>query len=114
MPDGKGPPLVPLSTPWVAKHLRASVTWVEVSCGNRPRTCATAPDTCGVAIEVPEIETIEVSDEDQAAVMPDPGAYMSRHGPSFEKSEVWSWLVVDPIVRASGALAGETLHASAP
>src|SRR5690349_15575330 len=46
--------------------------------GLRDRSTAAAPVTCGVAIEVPEIVLVPVS---QSEVMPTPGANRSRHEP---------------------------------
>ena len=44
--------------------------------------------------------------------MPDPGAKISTHLPSFEKPAGTSPIVVAPTVIALGALAGERVHAS--
>ena len=61
---------------------------------------------------MPDIVQVAVLDEAQAAVMLDPGANRSRHGPTFEKDDTRSRLVVEPTVIASGAEAGDREHAS--
>ncbi len=82
---------------------------------------ATAPVTCGVAIEVPDAVTYEaptgsprVVPAARAAVMSWPGATMSGltakspiRGPRLEKSLRASCLVVLPTVSAESAMPGE-------
>jgi len=108
VPDG-----MPEITPGVAWHLSASVMVSAVTSGKRPRSWATAPVTCGHAIDVPLIVHLALSLPAQAPMIEDPGAQISTHGPQLEKVERESLLVVEPTVRASTALAGELKHASA-
>ena len=68
---------------------------------------ATAPATCGVAIEVPLIDLVAVSEVAHAALMPEPGAWMLTQRPWLEKLDLESLEVVEPTVMASGAPAGE-------
>jgi hypothetical protein len=62
---------------------------------------------------VPLIVLVAVLLVDQADVMLEPGAKMSRHVPKFENEERASLLVVEPTVFAAAARAGEELHAFA-
>ena len=74
---------------------------------------AATPATCGEAIEVPLSVAVAVLELNQAERMPEPGAKISRHVPKFEKDERASVLVVEPVVIAFAARAGEELHAFA-
>ena len=65
----------------VAMHEIISLTRVVSRSGRRLRSCATAPETCGQAIEVPEMVLIAVSLVGHAAVIELPGAYTSTHVP---------------------------------
>ena len=56
---------------------------------------------------VPEIVVVSESQPTHAAVMPEPGAWISTHVPWFEKPDLASLEVVDPTVIASGVEAGE-------
>ena len=75
--------------------------------GLNDKYSAAAPATCGLAIDVPLSVAVEVLLGMYAEKMLDPGAKMSRHVPKFEKLERASVLVVDPVVRAFTARAGE-------
>jgi hypothetical protein len=65
-----------------------------------------------VAIDVPLIVLVAVSDPIQAEVIATPGAKMSRHLPTLENVALASDLSVAPTVIASGVRAGETVQAS--
>ena len=54
---------------------------------------------------------VAVFDVYQAERIPEPGAKMSRHVPKFEKEERASDVVVEPVVIAFTARAGEELQA---
>jgi hypothetical protein len=56
---------------------------------------------------------VAVSELNQAERIPEPGAKMSRHVPKFEKDDRASVVVVEPVVIALAARAGELPHASA-
>ena len=45
------------------------------------RSCAAAPATCGVAIDVPDLSSTALSEEETAAAMSEPGAKTSTHRP---------------------------------
>ena len=63
-----------------AEETRADLSCSPVSSGWAPLRIAAAPATCGVAMEVPFIETYEPSPPDcceRAATMPTPGAVRS-------------------------------------
>jgi hypothetical protein len=62
---------------------------------------------------VPLIVFVAVLLPIQSDVMFTPGAWMSTHGPQFEKEAKKSLLAVAATVIAVGALAGEAVHASA-
>ena len=66
-----------------------------------------------MAIDVPLIVFVAVSDVDQDEVMLEPGANRSTHVPKFENDERASLLVVEPTVVAEATRAGELLHAFA-
>lgn len=99
--------LRPLITPSVAEHSRNSVTSFELRLGLAARMIAVAPATCGQAIEVPEMVLVAVVLVGHAALMLDPGAWMSTQEPQFEKLDLASLLMVEPTVIALGADAGE-------
>src|ERR1051325_7757061 len=72
---------------------------------------AATPATCGEAIEVPLNVAVAVSELNQDDRIPEPGAKMSRHVPKFENEERASLVVVEPVVIAFAAGAGEEFHA---
>ena len=76
------------------------------------RSWATAPATCGAAIDVPLNKALLVSLEAVAPRMPDPGACRSTQAPWFEKEDFASADVVEPTVIASAADAGDLVQAS--
>ena len=49
---------------------------------------ATAPVTCGAAMEVPDMVRLAVDDEVPADVMYDPGAKISTHAPGLYRALV--------------------------
>lgn len=102
----------PEMTSCVAMHVRTSSTRRGLIVVCLPTSSATAPATCGVAIDVPEIVRVALSELVHAAVIELPGAWMSTHEPWLEKEDLASLLVVDPTVMASGADAGLLLQAS--
>ena len=63
-------------------------------------------------MDVPDIVSVEESEVIPADKMEDPGEYMFTHDPKFEKEERPSELVVDPMVNALGADAGDLVQAS--
>jgi hypothetical protein len=91
----------------VALLISACVTVAGEAPGFVCRYRAIPPAVCGVAIEVPLIVFVAVSLVDQAEVMLEPGAKMSRHEPKLENEERASLLVVDPTVTALATRAGE-------
>jgi hypothetical protein len=64
-------------------------------------------------MEVPLIVAVAVLDVAQAEVIPEPGAKMSRQVPKFENDDLASVEVVEPVVIAFAARAGDELHAFA-
>ena len=52
-------------------------------------------------------DAVDVSESVVAAVIDDPGAWMSTHAPWLENDDLASVRVVEPTVIASGADAGE-------
>ena len=105
----EGMPLIALV---VAMHRTVCVAHSAVREGKRPRSCATAPVTCGAAIDVPDLLQVAVLVSEHAACMELPGASTSTHGPRLEKPERPSEKVVEPTVNACGAEAGDSAHAS--
>ena len=99
-------------TPSVAAVRSAVVTCVTVAVGLSPLYIATAPATCGEAIEVPWIVRVEVFDVIQPAVISVPGALISTHGPKFVNEARPSPPFVAPTAMALGADAGDFVHAS--
>jgi len=97
----------------VERQTMAVDTSAGVRSGYIARICEATPETCGQAIDVPEMVLICESERTHAAVIWEPGAWMSTHGPWFEKLLLASLLVVAPTVSAKGAEAGEKLQASA-
>jgi len=65
----------------VATSRTRSATWLGVRFGSCCNNNATAPATCGHAIDVPLIIALLVSDDTAAEVIDDPGAKMSRQVP---------------------------------
>ena len=63
-----------------AKQTIASDTSAGVSAGFMARICMATPATCGHAIEVPESAVVDEVLVDHAAVILEPGAWMSTHG----------------------------------
>ena len=64
-------------------------------------------------MDVPLRVAVAVSELNHADSIPEPGAKISRHVPKFEKEDRASVVVVEPVVIALAARAGEKLHASA-
>jgi len=90
------------------------VTWPNVasdsSCDAEEfvlRYRATAPATCGDAMDVPLIVFVAVLEFFQADVIPDPGAKISTQVPKFEYEARASLDVVAPTVIAALTRAGE-------
>src|SRR5688572_20552717 len=73
---------------------------------------AAAPATCGLAIEVPEIDWVALSLPMLAPRMLTPGAKMSTQEPKFENEARLSASSLAATVMADGSLAGDVLHAS--
>ena len=71
-----------------------------------------APATWGVAIDVPEMVVIALSELTHAAVIALPGAHMSTQGPWLEKEDLASDDVDEATVIAVGSDAGEAVQAS--
>jgi hypothetical protein len=64
-------------------------------------------------MDVPLSVAVAVSELNHADRIDEPGAKISRHVPKFEKEDRASVLVVEPVVIALAARAGELPHASA-
>ena len=77
-----------VSTSRVAMQFNALTTSTESKFGRSARMSATAPDTSGVAIEVPLIVLVIVSESDHAAVILLPGAKILTQAPQFEKLDL--------------------------
>ena len=105
---------VAVSNPAVAIASTRSLTAVALSVGAAPSSRAQMPATCGHAIDVPQSATARVREPIHADTMFTPGANTSTHGPKLENEATWSAVVEAPTVRASGADAGERVHASVP
>jgi len=90
----------------VARHVSAAATSSGEKFGCFARRSAAAPATCGHAIDVPDLVPVDVSESVVAAVIDDPGAWMSTHDPWLENDDSASVRVVEPTVIASGADAG--------
>ena len=73
---------------------------------------AATPATCGEAIEVPLNVAVAVSELKYDDRIPEPGAKMSTHVPKFENEERASLVVVEPVVMALAARAGDCVQAS--
>ena len=95
------------TTPEVALPVSVAATVAGAAPGVPCSTSAAAPVTCGVAIEVPLIVLVAVSDVSHEDVMFWPGAKMSTQVPKFENEARASVLVVAPTVIALGSLDGE-------
>jgi len=96
----------------VERQERAVVTSAGVMLFLSAIIWAATPATCGQAIDVPEMVLVSESEPVQAAVMPEPGAWMSTHVPLLLNPLFSSSLVVEPTVMALGVDAGEYWHAS--
>jgi len=83
--------------------------WLGFDCSRS----ATAPATCGHAIDVPDILVDPVFDPAEADLIEDPGAKMLLHRPKLLKPDRAFLLVDDATVIAVGTKAGEKLQASA-
>ena len=77
------------------------------------KNTAAAPETWGVAIDVPLMVFVAVALVFHADVMPTPGALMSTQEPKFENDARASLVAVAPTVSAAGVRAGDVLHALA-
>ena len=109
-----GVPLgTPLRMPDVALPVSAERTCAGVAPGFCWRYNATAPVTCGVAIDVPLMVFVAVLLPIHADVMPTPGALMCTQLPKFEKNANRSEMSVAPTVMPFGTLDGDDWHASA-
>jgi len=93
--------------PIVATHRIISATFAELNAGLRALSCATAPATCGAAIEVPWYATYEESLRELNEGTSVPGARRSMHRPRLEYDASLSSEFVAPTVIACGARAGE-------
>ena len=93
--------------PMVARHTIISATFDELSAGLRALSCATAPATCGAAIEVPWYATYAESLRELREGISVPGARTSTQRPRLEYDASLSPDVVAPTVIARGARAGE-------
>ena len=71
----------PVMESGVDKQTRLVATWAGVSEGMAVSMRATAPETCGQAIEVPEIVLVALSEVAHAALIDEPGAWMSTQLP---------------------------------
>src|SRR6185436_1088378 len=89
---------MPVSTPVVARAFSSAITWAGVHVGCSWKTRAPAPVACGVAIEVPLMVLVAVSEVFQVEVMDDPGAKVSTQVPKLENDERASEVVVEPMV----------------
>jgi hypothetical protein len=96
----------------VAMHSRYCSTMSTDQLGCSDMICATMPATCGHAIDVPDMVPMAVEDSAMAAVIDEPGAAMSTHGPQLEKPDRESRDVIDATVIARGSDAGDLVHAS--
>src|SRR5262249_8322968 len=109
-----GDPLpAPVTRSGVAELTMALLTVGGVAVGWLSRYNAATPATCGVAIDVPLIVLVAVSDVFHADVMLDPGAKTSTHVPKFENDARASVFVVAPTTSASATRDGEPPHALA-
>ena len=95
------------TVPVVAIHAITWLTREALNSGRAARSCATAPATCGHAIEVPEMVEVSESLPLHAAVTLEPGANMSTQDPKLLKLLMESPALVEPTVMASGADPGE-------
>ena len=93
--------------PRVAALFTAVAVAEGLEAGFCSRYNATAPATCGDAIDVPDIEAIADGDEMPADVMDCPGANKSTHVPQFENDAFASIKLDAATVIALTALAGE-------
>lgn len=100
------------TTPTVALSVTAEATPDGLSVGLIVSKAATAPETCGAAIDVPLMVLVAVFEVLQAEVMDEPGAKMSTQVPKFEYEARASVEVVAATVKALGARAGDVVQAS--
>lgn len=115
-PDPKFPlGFVTLPDRAVASNLVSTSDTVGIVCPLRENSSeeiiAAAPETCGQAIEVPEIDFVSVSLFFHADRMWLPGANRSRQGPTLLKPDLLSSAAVEPTVMALGTCAGLDPHA---
>src|SRR5258708_27264117 len=100
-------------TPVVAFAVSAFMACAGVAEGFDCKYNATAPATCGVAIEVPLIVFVAVLLPIHADVMFTPGALIFTQLPKLEKYANASLMSVAPTVMALGVLDGDSLQALA-
>src|SRR5829696_4276316 len=99
--------------PFVLLDARKPWTTAGVAPALSSRKRAMAPETCGVAVEVPDIVVDAVSDAIELETTSTPGAKRSTQAPKFEKSARRSWGSLAATVRTPGARAGLAAQASA-
>lgn len=100
-----------VTIPRVAALSIVLVTSAGVADGFDDKYNAATPATCGDAIDVPDRDAIRVVLPMNAEVMLCPGAKMSTHVPQLENDARLSTEVDAATVMASGALAGDRVHA---
>jgi len=103
---------MPLSTPVVALLTMALRTVAADAEGFACLYNAATPATCGDAIDVPLKVAVAVVEVHHADRIPEPGANRSTHVPKFENEDRASDVVVEPVVIAFAARAGDDVHAS--
>ena len=101
-----------VTTSGVAYDDRVVATSFGESPGFSSKSKATAPATCGAAMDVPESMTVSVEDRWPAERMLTPGAKMSSNVPKLENDARESLDAVAPTVMAEGSDAGENVLAS--
>ncbi|MDX6720335.1 MAG: hypothetical protein QOJ63_2589 [Solirubrobacteraceae bacterium] len=102
-----------VTLPAVAEAFTTPETVAGEAAGLPCRYSAATPATCGVAIDVPLIVLVAVSDVYQEDWMLDPGANRSTQVPKFENDERASVDVAAATVSALATRAGEVAQASA-
>jgi hypothetical protein len=105
-------PVRPLNAPLVAAVNKKLSIASTVAVGLSERSSATAPATCGVAIDVPDHVAVAVSPVEMELVIAEPGACISTQLPQLLYDAFVSVESVAPTVMAVRSEAGETLHAS--
>src|ERR1044071_2680815 len=105
---------MPVSLPVVAVEMIALATVAGEAEGLFCKYSAATPATCGVAIDVPLMVFVAVSDVYHEDSIEEPGAKMSTHVPMFEKSDFASVEVVEPTVSAAATRPGDSVQASTP